>query len=100
MGLLMSSFMKSQVAAVFGTTIVTIIPATQYSGFIEPASSLHGVGAVIGSVYPTTHFLTISRGTFAKALGFGDLSGSFLPLVLAIPILLAICMLLLKKQET
>jgi ribosome-dependent ATPase len=100
LGLLMSSFMRSQVAAVFGTAIVTLIPAIEYSGFINPVSSLHGFAAVIGRVYPTSHFLTISRGTFAKALDFGDLSSSFLPLVLAIPVLIGLCAILLKKQET
>ena len=99
MGLLMSSFMKSQVAAVFGTAIVTLIPASQYSGFIEPVSALQGLGAFIGRSYPTTHFLTISRGTFAKALGFAELRPSFIPLLLAIPILIGLCTLFLKKQE-
>ena len=100
MGLVMSSFMKSQVAAVFGTAIVTLIPATQYSGFVTPASALQGFGAVIGAVYPTTHFLTISRGTFAKALGFGDLQTSFWPLLVAAPVLIVLCAALLKKQES
>jgi ribosome-dependent ATPase len=99
MGLVMSSFMKSQVAAVFGTAIVTLIPAIEYSGFINPVSSLHGFGAFVGHVYPTSHFLTISRGTFAKALDFGDLQWSFVPLMLAIPVLIGLCALLLKKQE-
>jgi ribosome-dependent ATPase len=99
MGLVMSSFMRSQVAAIFGTAIVTLIPASQYSGFITPVSALEGFGAFIGSIYPTTHFLTISRGTFAKALSFGDLQSSFLPLLLAIPVLIGLCAVLLKKQE-
>jgi ribosome-dependent ATPase len=99
LGLLMSSFMKSQVAAVFGTAIVTLIPAIEYSGFINPVSSLHGFEAIIGHIYPTSHFLTISRGTFAKALGFGDLPSSFLPLLVTIPILIGMSAVLLKKQE-
>ena len=99
LGLLMSSFMKSQVAAVFGTAIVTLIPAVQYSGFINPVSALEGFEAVIGHIYPTSHFLTISRGTFAKALQFGDLRWSFLPLLFAAPILMGVCAVLLKKQE-
>ncbi|MBS0245382.1 MAG: ribosome-associated ATPase/putative transporter RbbA [Proteobacteria bacterium] len=100
MGLLMSSFMKSQVAAVFGTAIVTLIPAIEYSGFINPVSSLHGFEAVIGHVYPTSHFLTISRGIFAKGLGLGDLQVPFLALLIAIPVLIGTCGLLLKKQES
>jgi ribosome-dependent ATPase len=100
LGLVMSSFMKSQVAAVFGTAIVTLIPAIEYSGFINPVSSLHGFEAVIGHIYPTSHFLTIARGTFAKALGFGDLPMEFLALALAIPVLTGLCALLLNKQDT
>ena len=99
MGLVMSSFINSQVAAVFGTAIVTLIPASQFSGFITPVSALQGFGAVIGAVYPTTHFLTITRGTFAKALDFADLQSSFLPLLIAVPVLIALCAALLKKQE-
>lgn len=99
MGLVMSSFMRSQVAAIFGTAIATLIPAAQFSGFIEPVSSLQGIGAFIGSIYPATYFLIISRGAFAKALHFADVQAMFVPLVLAIPVLLGACTLLLKKQE-
>ena len=42
--------------------------------------------------------MTISRATFSKALGFGDLTGSFLPLQLSVPVLLGASVLLLKKQ--
>ncbi|AWJ92771.1 ABC transporter ATP-binding protein/permease (plasmid) [Azospirillum baldaniorum] len=100
MGLLMSSFMRSQIAAVFGTTIATLIPATQYSGMIDPVSSLGGAAALIGEVYPTTHFLTMSRGVFSKALGFGDLHAAFVALLIAVPVLIGASALLLKKQET
>ncbi|MGO4841067.1 ABC transporter ATP-binding protein/permease, partial [Rhizobiaceae sp. 2RAB30] len=90
MGLLISSFMTSQIAAIFGTALITLIPAVQYSGIIDPVSSLQGAGAIIGKLYPTTYFVTISRGTFSKALEFNDLLGSFVPLLIAIPILLGL----------
>ncbi len=98
MGLLISSFMTSQIAAIFGTTILTLLPATQFSGMTDPVSSLQGVGALVGRIYPTAHFMTISRGTFSKGLGFGDLGASFVPLLIAVPVLLGIATLLLKKQ--
>jgi ribosome-dependent ATPase len=100
MGLLISTFTRSQVAAIFGTAVLTILPAVQFSGMIDPVSSLEGAGAWIGRVYPTTHFLTISRGTFSKALGFADLYYSFLPLLIAIPVLLLMSAALLRKQES
>lgn len=99
-GLLISTFMSSQIAAIFGTAILTILPAVSYSGMIDPVSSLQGTGAFVGQIYPTTHFITISRATFSKALGFGDLGGSFLPLALALPVLLGASVLLLKKQAS
>jgi ribosome-dependent ATPase len=100
LGLLMSTFTRSQIAAVFGTAIVTLLPAVQFAGLIYPVSSLEGFGAVIGQLYPTSHFLVISRGVFSKALGFGDLGGYLLPLAITVPVLLALCTALLKKQET
>ncbi|HBT1010053.1 TPA: ribosome-associated ATPase/putative transporter RbbA, partial [Klebsiella pneumoniae] len=78
LGLLISTFMKSQIAAIFGTAIITLIPATQFSGMIDPVASLEGPGRWIGQIYPTSHFLTIARGTFSKALNISDLWGSFI----------------------
>ena len=99
MGLLISTFMRSQIAAIFGTAVLTILPATQFCGLLDPVSSLQGAGRLMGVIYPTTHYLTISRGTFSKALDFWDLQASFVPLVVAVPVLLALCAALLKKQE-
>lgn len=99
MGLLISCFMKSQIAAIFGTSIITLIPATQFSGMIDPVSSLEGIGKWIGHIYPTSHFLTISRGTFSKGLNFFDLPWSFIPLLITIPIVIGLSVFFLKKQE-
>ncbi|WP_181395622.1 MULTISPECIES: ribosome-associated ATPase/putative transporter RbbA [Halomonadaceae] len=98
-GLLISTFTRSQIAALFGTALLSILPAVNYSGLIDPVSSLEGAGRVIGELYPTTHFVTIARGTFSKALGFADLRAAFVPLALAAPILLGLAAMLLKKQE-
>lgn len=99
MGLLISCFMKSQIAAIFGTAIITLIPATQFSGMIDPVSSLEGMGYWIGHIYPTAHFLTITRGTFSKGLGLIDLYQAFIPLLITIPVVLGCSIFFLKKQE-
>jgi ribosome-dependent ATPase len=98
-GLFLSSFMRSQIAALFGTAVLTLLPAVEFSGMINPVSSLEGAGAAIGKIYPTTHFLTIARGTFSKGLGFHELHASFIPLVMAIPVLVFLGAALLRKQE-
>lgn len=100
LGLLISTFMRSQVAALFGAAVLTILPSVNFSGMTNPVSSLEGVGRVIGHLYPTAHFLVISRGIFSKALGFADLYKEFFALTVTIPILLTLCVLLLKKQES
>ena len=98
-GLLFSIFMRSQIAALFATAIGTILPAVQFSGLINPVSSLEGAGALIGNIFPTTHFVTICRGVFSKGLGFGDLTQPLLALTMAVPVILGLCVILLKKQE-
>lgn len=99
LGLLMSAFTGSQLAALFGTALATMLPAIQFSGILNPVSTLEGFSALMGQIYPTAPFVTISRGTFSKALGFADLHALFVPLALAGPVLLALSVLLLRKQE-
>ncbi len=98
LGLLMSTFLDSQIAAIFGTAIATVLPALQFSGLLYPVSSLSGAGAVIGRFYPTTYFLTIARGAFSKGIGYPELSTSFIVLLAMIPSLTILSTLLLKKQ--
>lgn len=99
MGLLASSVTRSQIAAMFIAMVGTILPATQFSGLIDPVSSLEGSGKLIGQIYPATHFVTISRGVFSKALGFGDVTAAFWPMLLSVPVILGVAIALLKKQE-
>ncbi|HXX82990.1 MAG TPA: ribosome-associated ATPase/putative transporter RbbA [Casimicrobiaceae bacterium] len=98
-GLFASTVTRTQVAAVFLTAILTLVPTMHYCGIIDPVSSLEGFGRLVGDVFPTTYFITISRGTFSKALGFAGLYDSFIPLLIAIPVLLGVSVALLKKQE-
>ena len=99
LGLLISAFTQSQVTALFFTFMATLIPAMQYGGIIDPVASMDGMGRVIGEIYPTSHFVTISRGTFSKALGFDDLGGSFLPMLALVPVVVALGAIFVRKQE-
>jgi ribosome-dependent ATPase len=67
-GLLMSAFVSTQVAAIFGTAILTAMTAAHYSGFLFPASTLEGPGRVMGLSFPTLWFQIVSLGVFAKGL--------------------------------
>ena len=99
LGLLASTFTRSQIAAMFVTMIGTMLPAIQFSGLINSTSSLEGFGRLVGEVYPATHMLIISRGVFNKALGFGELGSAFAMLLIVFPIIMAAAIALLKKQE-
>ena len=54
LGMLVSTFTSSQVAAVFITAILTILPTTQFSGLLQPVSTLDGGARVFGTLWPTT----------------------------------------------
>lgn len=99
LGLLISSFTKTQIAALFGTAIATTVPAVMFSGMMQPVSSLEGFAALLGQGFPTSYFMTISVGIFTKALGLSDLYFEFLMLSAFIPILTILSVVMLKKQE-
>ncbi|WP_321786462.1 ribosome-associated ATPase/putative transporter RbbA [Burkholderia pyrrocinia] len=98
-GLFASTFTRSQIAAIFMTIVGTLIPVVQFSGLLTPLSSLEGSGKWIGTVYPATYMLAISRGVYNKALGMADLSSQFWPLLAAVPVILVMTGALLRKQE-
>jgi len=98
-GMLISSFTRTQIAALFGTAILTVVPATQFSGMLTPVSSLSGAGAVVGHVFPMTYFLKISVGTFTKGLGLGDLAANLAALAFLVPVLTLLSLAFLRKQE-
>ena len=98
-GMLISAFTRTQIAALFGTAILTVLPATQFSGMMIPVSSLTGVAAIMGRCFPMSYFLPISVGTFTKGLGFGDLSANLIALATFVPVLTTMSLLLLRKQE-
>ena len=68
-GQLISSFTRTQVAAVFATAILSIVPAVNFSGLFAPVSSLSGGAKIIGLSFPSAWYQPITVGVFAKALG-------------------------------
>jgi ribosome-dependent ATPase len=98
-GMLISAFTKTQIAALFGTAILTVLPATQFAGMMTPVSSLAAGAQIIGRGFPMSYFVPISVGTFTKGLGFADLSRDLLALAVFVPIFTLISVLLLRKQE-
>jgi len=98
-GMVTSTFTSSQVAAVFVTAILTILPTTQFSGLLQPVSTLEGQARIIGSIWPTTYYMHSSVGAYTKGLGPGLMLQDVFFLTCCIPILIGISVLGLRKQE-
>ena len=69
LGMLVATFTSSQVAAVFITAILTILPTTQFSGMLQPVSTLDGGARVLGTIWPTTYYMHASIGASPRAWG-------------------------------
>lgn len=98
-GLVVSTLTKSQVAAVFATTLSAIIPTIQFSGLLQPVSTLEGGARAIGSLWPASYFLHMSVGAFTKGLDWPALAPDLVALALFGPAFTAIAALSLRAQE-
>jgi ribosome-dependent ATPase len=98
-GMMTSTFTKSQVAAVFVTAILTIVPTIQFSGLLQPVSTLEGNARLFGLIWPASYYMHSSVGAFTKGLRPGLMMGDILFLACCIPVLLAVSYIGLKKQE-
>jgi ribosome-dependent ATPase len=98
-GLFISVFTRTQIAAIFAAFILTILPAVNFSGLIKPVPSLAGGALVLGNTFPASYFLTVSVGTFTKALGVDDLLPQYLALTGFFVVFLGLSLALLKTQE-
>jgi ribosome-dependent ATPase len=99
LGLLVSSFLKTQIAAIFAAAIVTTVPAIQFSGFLMPVSSMSPDAQAIGRIFPSSYFQQISVGTFTKALEFHAVAGELFALVAIIVAITALARAGLKTQQ-
>jgi len=98
-GMATSTFTSTQVAAVFVTAILTIQPSIQFSGMLQPVSTLEGSARVVGSIWPTTYYMHSSLGAYTKGLGLDLMLQDMVYLLCCIPVLLLVSMIGLKKQE-
>jgi ribosome-dependent ATPase len=99
LGLLISAFTKTQIAAILGTMILTSLPTIQFSGLIVPRSSLAGGAALMGDLFPAGYFLDVAVGTFTKALDIRQLWPQCLALFGFFVVFTGLSVALLKKQE-
>lgn len=98
-GLLVSCFVQTQIAAIFATAILLVVPVINFSGMLYPVSTLGAGTSLIGQGFPAFYFQRISTGVFNKGLGFADLWPNHLVLGLFCIGFLGLATLLLRQQE-
>jgi ribosome-dependent ATPase len=99
LGLLMSTFVRTQIAAVFGTAIASVIPTILFSGMLVPVSALSGPARVMGYGFPSAWFNHVSVGSFTKGLGPAALWLDYLVLAAFALGFFLLGRLLLRTQE-
>jgi ribosome-dependent ATPase len=96
---LISSFTRTQVAAVFATAILSIVPAVNFSGLFAPVSSLSGGAKIMGLTFPSAWYQPVTVGVFAKALGMPELWPSVAAIVAIAAAYFVLSLAFLRKQE-
>jgi ribosome-dependent ATPase len=99
-GQLISSFTRTQVAAVFATAVLSIVPAVNFSGIFAPVSSLSGGAKIIGLTFPSAWYQPITVGVFAKALGMAELWRNVAAISIIALVFFVLSLMFLRKQET
>lgn len=98
-GLLVSSFTRTQLAALLISLIVTVVPSFLYSGLMTPISSLVGGAAWVARGFPAAYFLNIAVGCFTKNLSFSDLWLNYAVLACMAIVVMTASIALLRKQD-
>jgi len=98
-GMLVSSFVNSQIAAIFATAIVAVVLTMNFSGFLTPVSTLGGGAKIMGQFFPAPYFQQISVGSFTKGLSFEQLWTNHMALIGFSIVFFAAAAFFLHKQE-
>ncbi|ACJ01070.1 ribosome-associated ATPase/putative transporter RbbA [Rhodospirillum centenum] len=99
LGLVVSTFARTQVAAMAAAAILTTVPSINFSGFLYPAATVEGAGHWIGLGFPALWFQNVSLGTFAKIRPFEAFYLDFFVLFGFCAGFLIVASLMLAKQE-
>lgn len=98
-GLIISSLVKNQVAAVTVASLLSVLPTVSYSGLMQPLSTMSEFAQTIGAMWPASYYLNLSVGSYTKGLHLANLWPDLLGLAIFGPLFLGIATLFLKKQE-
>jgi len=97
-GLLVSLFANTQVAAMMITVVVTIIPSVLYSGLLVPIASMDAASQFEAHLFPAMYYTDIAIGSFLKGIGMEQLWGRAGALLLYTLVLWLVSYLLFHKR--
>lgn len=97
-GLLISTMVRTQLAAVLVTLVVTLMPSFLFSGFVYPVFTMPEAFQRYASTIPTMYFIDISRGILMRGAGLPELWKSVAVLVGYTLAVLAAATLLVRKR--
>jgi ABC-2 type transport system permease protein len=80
LGLLISVWCKTQVAAMLLTFIGLMTPSMLFSGMMTPIASMDPSAQLISRLIPASYFMGMARGVFLKGLGFFHYASDLLTL--------------------
>jgi ABC-2 type transport system permease protein len=66
LGLLISTFTRTQLAAMLATFVIAVAPAFTFSGIFAPVASQDAVGRFVARLIPATYFMDVVRGSYLK----------------------------------
>jgi ABC-2 type transport system permease protein/ribosome-dependent ATPase len=99
-GLLVSTVVRSQNAALMIASIIGIVPAIQFSGMINPVPSLEGVAWVQAHLFPAMYFENIVLGSFLKGIDGPTLWTNAYVLGGYAAVLIALSYCVFRKRQT
>ncbi len=97
-GLLVSLIVRTQVAAMMLTVVVTIVPSVLYSGLLVPIASMDSQGQFEAHLFPAMYYTDIALGSFLKGIGLEQLWDKALVLAIYAVVLWMLCYLLFHKR--
>jgi ABC-2 type transport system permease protein len=96
--LFISVLTQSQQVAIIGSMIIFLFSGFFMSGLLIPFSIMGPLIKMEAFLFPTTHFVIISRGFFVKGAGLAELQGYVWALVGIGTLFLALASLMFKKK--
>ena len=96
--LFLSVFAGSQQVAILGSMMIFLFSGFFMSGLLIPFSLMSPVLKLEAFMFPTTHFVIISRGIFVKGAGLSALQGFVLALLGLGVVFFSLTVLMFKKK--